>query len=97
MHKREPLKVDEAETSSASQSDLETQVENEKVKALPKNFQRMSDNSSLEEEIPGVDLDNAMDNGAEIQPIEETALEEIKQSDNFTDVDENSCANSRKE
>ena len=73
--------------SPASQTYLETEIENEKVRALPKTFQHTSDNSFLEEEIPGVDLDNAMDTGAEIQPIEETSLEEIKQSDNFTEVD----------
>lgn len=35
MQKREPLQFDEAETSPATQTDLETGVENEKVTALP--------------------------------------------------------------
>ena len=79
MQKREPLKVDEAEILPAAQPDLETELENDKVPALPKTFQHTSDNAFWKEENTDVDLDNAMDINAEIQPIEETSLEEIKQ------------------
>ena len=50
---------------------------------MPKTFQHTSNNAFWKEEITGVDLDNAMDVGAEIQPIAETLLEEIKQSYNL--------------
>ena len=78
MHERESLRVDEAEIPPAAPTQLETEQENEKIPALPKAFQYTSDNAFWKEEITGVDLYNAMDLGAETQPIEETSLKEIK-------------------
>lgn len=82
MQKREPLQVDEVEIPPAAQTDLETELENDKLSALPNTLQHTSDNALWEEEITGVDLNYAMDIGAEMQPIEETSLEEMNQSDN---------------
>ena len=89
MQKRQTFQVDEAEISPAAQTDLEKAVENEKLTALPESFQDRSDNAFWEEEITGVDLDNAIDARAEIQPIEDSSLEEINQSVNLTEIDEN--------
>ena len=86
MQKRESLKFDEAEIPPAALTDLETELENEKVPALPKTFQHTSDNAFRKEEITGVDLDNAMDIGAELQPIKEASLDEIKQSDHLKGI-----------
>ena len=72
------MNVDEAEIPPAAVTDLETELENEKIPALPKTFQYTSDNAFCKEEITVVDLDNAMDLCAEIQPIEETSLKEKK-------------------
>lgn len=56
---------------------------------MRKTFQHTSDYAFWEVNITGVDLDSAMGMGAEIQPIDKTSLEEMKQSDNLRGVDEN--------